>query len=319
MSPFPDASPPNWLAPAGPAASEIATLTWVVLIGGVVIYVAVMGLLGWAVLRPRRDAASEEGDRAGRWLIGTAALATLVLVALLLVPSLRSLAIVLPPEAPTALTIEITGHQWWWAARYVGATAGETVETANEIHIPIGARVAIRLLARDVIHSFWVPQLQGKLDLIPGKRNVTWLQADRPGVYRGLCAEYCGLQHARMGFLVVAQPPSEFASWLQHQRAPAAEPTDDVARHGQRLFLDRGCAFCHTVRGTTAFFGRDGPDLTHVASRRTLAAATLTNVAGHLAGWIANPQALKPGNRMPQVPLEPAEFHAVLRYVQGLR
>jgi cytochrome c oxidase subunit II len=319
MSPFPDASPPNWLAPAGPAASEIATLTWVVLIGGVVIYLAVLGLLGWAVWRPRRGVGSDERDRTARRLVGAASVVTLVLVTLLLVPSLRSLAVVLPSEAPAAVTIEVTGHQWWWAARYVGATAEDTTETANEIHIPVGARVAVRLLARDVIHSFWVPQLQGKLDLIPGKLNVTWLQADRPGIYRGLCAEYCGLQHALMGFFVVAQPPVEFAAWLKHQHEPAAEPADDVARQGQRLFLDRGCAFFHTVRGTTAFFGRDGPDLTHVASRRTLAAATLTNVSGHLAGWIANPQALKPGNRMPQVPLEPAEFHAVLRYVQGLR
>jgi cytochrome c oxidase subunit 2 len=314
-----DPSPPNWLAPAGPAAAEIAALTWAILIAGALIYLALLGVLGWAVWRPPRGAASEDRERAGRWLVGVGAITTVVLVTLLLVPSLRTLAGVLPSKAPAAITIEVTGHQWWWAARYVGPTPQDTVETANEIHIPVGARIAVRLLTRDVIHSFWVPQLQGKLDLIPGKLNVTWLQADQPGIYRGLCAEYCGLQHARMGLLVVAQPADEFAAWLHRQRAPAAEPADDLARQGQRLFLDRGCAFCHTVRGTTAFFGRTGPDLTHVASRRTLAAGTLTNVGGHLAGWIANPQALKPGNRMPQVPLEPAEFHAVLRYVQGLR
>jgi cytochrome c oxidase subunit II len=320
MSLSPDPLPPNWLAPAGPAASDIAVLTRVLLIAGVLIYVAVLGLIGWAIWRPRRVTDSGTSERAGRWLLGAGAGASIILVSLLLIPSLGTLAVVLPrPEAPAAVTVEVTGHQWWWAARYVEARPEDAVETANEIHIPTGVRVAVRLLARDVIHSFWVPQLQGKLDLIPGKVNVTWLQADRPGIYRGLCAEYCGLQHARMGFLIVAQPPDEFAAWLQRQRAPAAEPIDDLARQGQRLFLDRGCAFCHTVRGTTAFFGRDGPDLTHVASRQTLAAVTLTNVGGHLAGWIANPQALKPGNRMPHVPLEPAEFHAVLRYVQGLR
>jgi cytochrome c oxidase subunit 2 len=319
MAPPSDPSVPNWLAAAGPAAAEIATLTWGVFIGGAVVYLAVLGLLGWAVWRRRRAVPSAAHEPLARWLIGAGAVVTAVVVSVLLVLSLHSLAAVLPPAAPPALTIEITGHQWWWAARYPAVSPGDTVETANEIHIPVGQRVGVRLLSRDVIHSFWVPQLQGKLDLIPGKANVTWLQADRPGTYRGLCAEYCGLQHSRMGFLVIAQPADEFAAWRRWQSAPAVEPADDVARQGQRLFLDRGCAFCHTVRGTTAFFGRTGPDLTHVASRRTLAAATLTNVGGHLAGWIANPQALKPGNRMPQVPLEPDEFHAVLHYLQGLR
>jgi cytochrome c oxidase subunit 2 len=313
-----DLSTPSWLAPAGPAADEIAGLTWMVFAGGVLVYLAVLVLLGWAVWRGLGPDPPVERPRLTVWLLGGGAVVTTVLISLLFGRTLQSLAAVLPPASPAALTIEVTGHQWWWAARYVGTAPGETTETANEIHIPVGRPVEIHLLARDVIHSFWVPQLQGKLDLIPGRRNVTWLQADRAGTYRGLCAEYCGLQHALMGFLVVAQPPEEFEAWLGRQRAPAAEPLDDLARQGQRLFLDRGCAFCHTVRGTTAFFGREGPDLTHVASRRTLAAATLPNVAGHLAGWVANPQALKPGNRMPQVPLEPAEFHAILRYLQGL-
>jgi cytochrome c oxidase subunit II len=319
MSELADLSAPSWLAPAGPAADEIAALSWGVLVGGTVIYLAVLALLAGAVVRGFRAARPIARPRAGAWLLGGGAVVTAVLVTLLLILTLQTLAAVLPTAEPAAVTVEITGHQWWWAARYLGTTPDEVIETANEIHIPVGRRVEVRLLSRDVIHSFWVPQLQGKLDLIPGKSNVTWLQADRPGVFRGLCAEYCGLQHARMGFLVVAQPPDQFAAWLDRQRAPAAQPVDDLGRQGQRLFLDRGCAFCHTVRGTTAFFGRVGPDLTHVASRRTLAAVTLTNVGGHLAGWIANPQALKPGNRMPQVPLEPAEFHAVLHYLQGLR
>jgi cytochrome c oxidase subunit 2 len=313
-----DPSTPYWLAPAGPAAAEIAALTWVILVAVGAIYLAVLGLLGWAACRGLRAVPPTADGGVGGWLVGGGAVVTGVLITLLLVLSLQSLAAVLPTAGPAAVTIEITGHQWWWAARYLGVAADGPAETANEIHMPVGQRVAVRLISRDVIHSFWVPQLQGKLDLVPGKVNVTWLQADRPGIYRGLCAEYCGLQHARMGFLVIAQPAAEFTAWLRRQGAPAAEPIDDLARQGQRLFLDRGCAFCHTVRGTTAFFGRTGPDLTHVASRRTLAAATLTNVGGHLAGWIANPQALKPGNRMPQVPLEPAEFHAVLRYLQGL-
>jgi cytochrome c oxidase subunit II len=318
MDPRPEAAAPNWLAPAGPAATEIAGLTWILLIGGALLYLAVLGLLGWAMWRSPQATTPGSAERAGARLVGVGAIVTAVLITALLIVTLKTLTAVLPPARPAAITIEITGHQWWWAVRYLGAAPGDATETANEIHIPVGRPVAVRLLARDVIHSFWVPQLQGKLDLVPGKVNVTWLQADRPGTYRGQCAEFCGVQHARMGLLVVAQPPDEFAAWLARQRAPAAEPIDELARGGQRLFLDRGCAFCHTVRGTTAFFGRVGPDLTHVASRRTLAAAMLTNVGGHLAGWIANPQALKPGNRMPQVPLEPAEFHAVLRYLQGL-
>jgi cytochrome c oxidase subunit II len=316
MAPPGDPFVPNWLAPAGPAAADIASSTWLLILGAAVVYLIVLGLLGWALWH-RRVGPAGTSERRARWLVGAGAIATGVLVTVLTILSLQSLAAVLHP-APPALTIEITGHQWWWAVRYLGTTPQDATETANEIHVPVGRRVAVRLHSRDVIHSFWVPQLQGKLDLVPGKVNVTWIQADRPGIYRGLCAEFCGLQHARMGFLLVAQPADEFEAWLSRQRAPAAEPIDDVAQRGRRLFLDRGCAFCHTVRGTSAFFGRDGPDLTHVASRRTLAGATLTNVGGHLAGWIANPQALKPGTRMPQVPLEPAEFHAVLRYLQGL-
>jgi cytochrome c oxidase subunit II len=324
----PDLSSPSWLTPAGPAAAQIAGLTWVVFSGGAVIYLVVLGLLAYALWprsRPAIDdnpataAAGGDQRRLEVWLLGGGAIGTTLVLTALLLMSLRTFAAVLPPPDPAPLTVEIVGQQWWWAVRYIGAAPEDTVETANELHVPIGKPVVIRLLSTDVIHSFWVPELQGKLDLIPGKLNVTWLQADRPGVYRGQCAEYCGLQHARMGFLVIAQPAEDFAAWLRRERASAATPTDDLGRQGERLFLDRGCAFCHTIRGTSAFFGRGGPDLTHLASRRTLAAATLTNVGGHLAGWIANPQALKPGNRMPQVPLEPPEFHAVLHYLQGLR
>jgi cytochrome c oxidase subunit 2 len=189
--------------------------------------------------------------------------------------------------------------------------------TANEIHIPVGAPVRVRLRAADVIHSFWVPSLAGKLDLIPGKTNETWLQAERAGVYRGQCAEYCGLQHARMALLIIAQPPSEFDAWLHAQRRPAATPTDPVAAWGMELFA-RNCAGCHAVQGAP-FYGRTGPDLTHLASRRTLASGMLDNVRGALAGWIANPQVLKPGTRMPHLALAAEDLHALVRYLEGLR
>jgi cytochrome c oxidase subunit 2 len=289
---------------------------------------AVLGMLTWAVWRGDRrreppderavhDRVAASEEKAARCIAG-GAIATVAILVVFMAFGLRALANVLPPPGPAALVVEIVGHQWWWAVRYLGETDHETVESANEIRVPVGRRVTVRLLSSDVIHSFWVPQLQGKLDLVPGKLNVTWIQADRPGVYRGLCAEYCGVQHANMALLVIAEAPEVFAVSLRRERAPAAPPNDELAARGQRLFLDRGCAACHTIRGTQAFFGRLGPDLTHVASRRTLGAGTLTNVGGHLAGWIANPQALKPGNRMPHVPLEPTEFHAVLQYLQGL-
>jgi cytochrome c oxidase subunit 2 len=179
----------------------------------------------------------------------------------------------------------------------------------------VGKRVELRLTSTDVIHSFWVPELQGKTDLIPGRENVTWLEASRPGEYGGQCAEYCGLQHATMGLLVVAQSEAEFERWAAGQRAGAK--ADTVNAQGRQAFL-RACGYCHTVRGTPAG-GRMGPDLTHVASRRTLAAGLLPNTPGHLGGWIANPQALKPGTRMPRLPLSRDEFRLIHLYLQTLR
>ena len=313
---------PSWLAPAGPAAAEIAGISWVLFAVCGLVLLAVLAALALAVRRrpPLRqsDPPDEFAVRDGMatWWIGAGAVATVLVLALFHALGLRAFARVLPP-ADSALTVEVVGHQWWWAVRYVGEPGAPPVDTANEIRIPVGQRVAVHLLASDVIHSFWVPQLQGKLDLIPGKRNVTWIQADRPGVYRGFCAEFCGLQHATMTLLVIAEPPEVFAQSLRRERAPAETPKDEMAARGQRLFIDRGCAQCHAIRGTAAL-GRLGPDLTHLASRQTLAAGTLTNVPGHLAGWIANPQALKPGNRMPAAPLAPGELHAIVHYLRGL-
>jgi len=313
----------SWLSPAGPGAAGIATLTWWLFALGGLVYAVVLAALLTAARRgdrrpPDDAAATARRERGARWLIAAGAVVTVLIVCVILGLGLAALAAA-PPADPAPLTIEVIGHQWWWAVRYLDGPSGDVTETANEIHVPVGRTVEVRLSSRDVIHSFWVPELQGKLDLIPGKTNLTWLRAERPGVYRGLCAEYCGLQHARMGLLVVAEPAAIFEAWLERERAPAVPPRDEEAARGERLFVDRGCAFCHAVRGSPAFFGREGPDLTHVAGRRTLAAATLANVPGHLAGWVANPQALKPGTRMPRVPLEPPELHAVVHYLRGLR
>ena len=215
--------------------------------------------------------------------------------------------------APGAPEIAVTGHQWWWEIRY----PRDDVTTANELHVPVGVPVRLVLRSADVIHSFWVPRLGGKLDLVPGQANTLWLRADSAGTYLGQCAEYCGVQHAHMGLVVVAEPPRDYDAWLAAQRAPAAPPADDVAA-GARVLLGAGCAACHTVRGTPAA-GTVGPDLTHVASRQALAARTLPNTRGNLAGWLSDPQALKPGNHMPVVPLTGPELQALVDYLGTLR
>jgi cytochrome c oxidase subunit 2 len=221
-------------------------------------------------------------------------------------------------QSKEELTVEVTGVQWWWDVRYRPVGGGTPVSSANEIHIPVGRPVRIVLRSRDVIHSFWVPQLQGKLDLVPGNETVTWIQADSAGVFRGQCAEFCGAQHAHMAFMVVAVPPDEFDAWLEHQRRPAPEPTDSVTLRGRAVLERTACAMCHTVRGTGAR-ASTGPDLTHLASRRTLAAGTLPNTPGHLAGWIGDPQGIKPGNHMPRVPLSGPDLQALLAYLGTLR
>jgi cytochrome c oxidase subunit 2 len=253
-------------------------------------------------------------ERTGtRWVVLGGLVVPALVVGALFTVSVRALSTLVAPPAEPAVAIEVMGHQWWWSVTYEGP--GEPFVTANEIHVPVGAAVRVRLRSADVIHSFWVPSLAGKLDLIPGNTTETWLQAERPGVYRGQCAEYCGLQHARMALLVVAQPPEEFEAWRTAQRRPAPAPTDPVAARGMALFA-RSCAGCHTVRGS--FHGRAGPDLTHLAGRRTLAAGMLDNVRGALAGWIANPQVLKPGSRMPHIALAGDDVLALVRYLEGL-
>jgi cytochrome c oxidase subunit II len=215
------------------------------------------------------------------------------------------------------LTIQVVGWQWWWEVRYLDEAGRVLFETANEIHIPAGQRVAIQLEAADVIHSFWVPQLAGKLDMIPGKTTQLWLEADEPGVYRGQCAEYCAGAHALMAMLMIVQPEEEYRAWAQAQALPQAPPRDSLAAFGEEVFLQTSCRACHAVRGTPAV-GNIGPDLTHVASRRTLAAATIPNTRGHMGGWLANPQEIKPAVHMPAVPLGNEEFLAVLHYMMTL-
>jgi cytochrome c oxidase subunit 2 len=216
------------------------------------------------------------------------------------------------------LSIEITGHQWWWEVRYNDVDASNVFTTANEIHIPVGVPVTFTLRGGDVIHSFWVPNLAGKKDLIPGKVSTIWLQADKPGVYRGQCAEYCGLQHARMALWIVAEPQDQFNAWRQNQTQTSVQPASDSQRYGQQVFLSSTCVMCHAIGGTTAG-SNVGPNLTHVGSRNTIAAATLSNTREHLMQWIVDSQQFKPGNKMPQNNLGQRELDALVDYLQSLK
>jgi cytochrome c oxidase subunit 2 len=192
------------------------------------------------------------------------------------------------------------------------------VETANEIHVPVGRTVSIKMTSSDVIHSFWAPNLDGKKDLIPGHETRTWFRADSAGVYRGQCAEFCGHEHAKMAFLIVAEPPTQFQRWLESQKSEAATPTDSLAQQGKRVFLSGSCAMCHAISGTSAG-SNFGPDLTHLASRRTIAAGTLPNDASNLAGWIIDPQIIKPGVKMPPNQLDGNSLQALLAYLATLK
>jgi cytochrome c oxidase subunit 2 len=225
---------------------------------------------------------------------------------------LRDLKALQVPQGQAAVTVDVIGHLWWWQVSYPDSH----VVTANEIHVPVGQVVHLRLRTADVNHSFWVPQLMPKTDLIAGRTNDTWIKADHAGTFRGQCAEYCGAQHAHMAFLVIAQSPADYASWTTQQAQDAPAPTTPQEARGLQVLETASCASCHTVRGTSAH-GTVGPDLTHLATRSQIGAGTLPNDTGHLAGWIANSQTVKPGNKMPPQPLSPDDLRAVVAYLDS--
>ncbi len=313
------AGPQSALDVRGPGADRIAGLWWLMLGLGAVVYAVVIAILLRVALRTGSGPSTPAAERrAMLWIaVGGAALPAVILTVLFVI-SMRTLSALGPSAEPAELTIHVTARQFWWEIRYPGRTPSDDAVTANEIHIPTGRRVQLALTSTDVIHSLWVPNLQGKMDLVPGRTNFMWLEADRPGISRGQCAEYCGLQHTRMSFLVVAESPADFERWLAAQRQPAAAPADSLARHGRDVFFSLPCAYCHAVRGTPSP-ARGGPDLTHLAGRVTLAAGTLSNTRANLAGWIANPQRIKPGNRMPDIDLTAEQLRALLHYLESLR
>jgi cytochrome c oxidase subunit 2 len=294
------------------AADEIAHLFWIVAAGSAVVFGVVCGLLVLAFLRRRRQDSPRDTD-GGRGsyaiVIGGGLVAPALVLSALLGLSMRTMsATSAPARGSTSLTVDVTGHQWWWEIRYPGTDA----VTANELHIPVRTRVQVVARSADVIHSFWVPELNRKIDMIPGRTTTLLLAADRTGVFRGQCAEFCGLQHAHMSFLVVVDTPSAFRTWLARQERPAASHGP-----GEQVFLSEPCAGCHTIRGTSAD-GRVGPDLTHVGSRATLAANTLRNSRAELARWLREPQHVKPGNLMPDDAAEPARIGALVDYLESL-
>lgn len=305
------------LRPAGEGAQRISDVWWFMFAVGGIIYVIVMIALVGALLRRRNSEADVHAPetRGSRMfvLISGAAIPAVILVVLFIL-TLQTMSGLAQPARNDSLTIEVIGRQWWWEVRYPGY--GFT--TANEIHIPAGQPVQLRLTSADVIHSFWVPELHGKIDLLPGQTNSITLEADSAGAYRGQCAEFCGIQHTKMALYVIAENAGDFALWAEGQQQPAPRPADPVAQDGLQIFLGSSCVYCHTIRGTNAN-SNFGPDLTHIASRRTLGAGAAPNTRGHLAGWIIDSQSIKPGNKMPPMYLSSVELQALLAYMDTLQ
>jgi cytochrome c oxidase subunit 2 len=312
--------------PAGAQAQAIAGLWHWLLPICTVVFVAVMVALGLALWRAPRagsDAAadvsalSKPEPKVKRTVIAAVAVSTLLLLVLLGESVLTDRALAqLPLE--NALHIELTGYQWWWEARYDDPDPSRIFTTANELHVPVGRPVIVTLVGADVIHSFWVPSLAGKKDLIPGRDTTVWFRADRAGTYRGQCAEFCGYQHAKMALYVIAERPEEYARWAERQRAPAPQPSSDEAKRGRDLFLARSCALCHAINGTSAQ-ARHAPDLTHVASRMTIGSGALENTPSNREAWILDPQQFKPGTKMPSENIAPQDLAALNAYLGSLQ
>lgn len=300
---------PLTLVPAGPQAAPVSTLSWILFAGGTAITLLVLGFLAVAVWGPAGLRATLSGERT--IIIGGLAF-TISVLSVLLVVGLGMTASLASNRDEDMLTIEMTGLRWWWRIEYPG------FETANELVIPAGEPVRIELRSEDVLHSFWVPQLAGKRDMIPGKDNSLVIEADAPGIYEGFCTEFCGTAHALMQFRAIALSRDDYARWAANQALPAAPPRTDLASAGQELFQTLGCGSCHNVEGTRAK-GRTGPDLSHIASRTQLGAGVLPNNEGTLAGWTANPHNSKPGVLMPgYANLSSFELRALAAYMVGL-
>jgi cytochrome c oxidase subunit 2 len=318
--------PPTWeghesvLRPASEQAHTVLGLfhfQWVV---ATIVWVLVVAAVLYAAYRGSRRAVPDvrQEPTLRKWVSIATALTIVTLVIYLVYDFGVGRAVAAPFGDQTALHISLTGHQWWWEVTYNDTSPQHQLSTANEIHVPVGRRVLFTLTSRDVIHSFWMPNLSGKKDLIPGHTSDVWFVADTPGVYRGQCAEFCGLEHAKMALVVVAESPADYRKWYEAQLQPDAQPSDSLRAFGQQVFLTGACALCHAINGTPAG-AHFGPDLTHFGSRMTLAAGTLPNTRGNLGGWIVDPQSIKPGVHMPSNNLDPKQLRALIAYLEGLQ
>ena len=314
------------LDPAGPHAARTAELFWYLAAVNGLVWLLVVGFfLGvlWRRRAPDLTAPAEpEPPVERRLVVGvSAAVAATVLVLTSYVGfsyavDRELLALDQEPE----FEIEVTAHQWWWELKYLSSSPAELFTTANEIHVPVGRKVRLTLQSNDVIHSLWFPNLSGKRDIIPGREQHLVIRADRPGRWRGRCGEFCGLQHAKMGLLLVAEPPEVFAAWQQAQRLPAAEPATPEEQRGRAIFQQGPCALCHAIRdAATAAYSNTAPDLTHLKSRSTIGAGAAPNTKGHLGGWVLDPHGIKPGVHMPPILQEPGDFQALLAYLETLK
>ncbi len=317
-------APLSYLTAHGARAQPINTLLWGVIAISLAVLVMALVLVPLSTFRGRSIAGDAlpgqlpvEPARGGMsWIVLGVGGSSLVLLGVTVWTVVTLAAVSSVPPGEARLTLEVVGHQWWWEVRYLSDEPDRQFQTADEIHVPVGVPVVVKLRTADVIHSFWIPALTGKTDLIPGQTNTSWFSADRPGVYRGQCTEYCGQQHAHMGLEVIAEPNDAFASWQAHQLQPAAAKSEG-ARRGLAVFMTK-CAACHTVRGTSAG-GVLGPDLSHLMARHRLAAGTLPNTPGYLSGWISDPQHVKPGALMPRLDLPGPELAQLRDFIEQLQ
>ncbi len=315
------------LDPVGPQADSIAGLWNVFLAVAVIVWVSVVAFAAIATFRAIRANRAKvdlgivdtsRDRRIAAAIIAAGVVTLLTLVGLLVASVLTSRSLASLEAGPNTVYLQVEGHRWWWGLTYYPKDPQRTAVTANEIHIPVGVPVQLALTSSDVIHSFWVPSLHGKRDLVPGRTNVTMLRVDRPGTYRGMCAEFCGLQHAQMTITVVAEPLAQFEAWLARQREPAVVPDDAEAQRGKRVFETGPCVACHTITGTRAG-SRFGPDLTHFGSRSTIAATTIANTRASLEAWLVDPHGIKPGVLMPATALTREDLRALATYLESLR
>jgi cytochrome c oxidase subunit 2 len=314
----------SFFNPASPQARAVAGLWWWMFGAGMIIWLGVfcLGLYAVRVKRGERQSddlmhVSTETHRRLEHVVTGGVFATVLVLAGFLIYDF-SVGRFIAEHPQRALTIDVVGHQWWWEVQYEDPSPSKRVGTANEIHVPVGEMVQFKLRAADVIHSFWAPNLSGKRDLVPGYVSTLWFKADTAGIYRGQCAEFCGLQHAQMAFFVVAEPPVKFAAWLAAGSTPPKPPTDSTLLYGKRVFMSSGCAVCHSIGGTEAH-ATVGPDLTHFKSRMSIAAGSLANTRANVTRWIENPSAFKPGVRMPALPFKPVELNALVSYLETLK